>query len=125
MPGIAYRNIGIIADNPQAQCFGSVSHTNTDIAESDNAQGPARQFKASKAFLAGFDLFIQFAFATFELAHVIQRRIKIARGQQHTGQNQFLDSIGIGTGRIENGNTPLAHSGQRDIIHPRTGPPDG
>ncbi len=48
----------------------------------------------------------------------------IARGEQKTGDHQFLDAVGVGSRRVENRNSRLGASFHRDIVHADAGAGD-
>ena len=90
----------------------------TDGTQADNTQRFAAQLVASKT---GFFLFQQFGHFT-GIGHAMQRLgvgnagQHAACGQQHAGQNQLLDGVGIGTGRVEHHNAFFSVFRHRNVV---------
>ena len=55
---------------------------------------------------------------------VIHPRENVARSQQHAGDHQLLDRVGIGTRGVEDDDSLLAIFGDRNVVDARTGARD-
>ena len=76
-------------------------------------------------FLAVLDALFDFFVGTEQAIGEADCGNEIARGDQHSRQYQFLDSVGIRTRSVEYRNAALAHFRHWNIVGPRTRPADG
>jgi hypothetical protein len=53
-----------------------------------------------------------------------QRRREVARGEQHAGDDQLLDRVGVRAGRVEDRDAATAQRGDRDVVGAGAGPAD-
>ena len=122
LPGVADGDVRVVTDYPHPQRAGGVGDPDADGAQTDHTQGAVGQFGADELLLAGFDLLGQFGVAALQLAGIVPGGADVARRQQHAGDDQFLDGIGVGAGRIEHANALGGHLGHRDVVDTGPGP---
>ena len=51
-----------------------------------------------------------------EIFHMVHSVNDAARSEQHAAQDELLDGVGIGAGRVENGNAELCHARDGDVV---------
>ena len=124
IPGRFNGNVGIVTQHFHSQMGGHVGHLDTDGTQTDDAQLFAGQFRPHELFFAFFH----------QLGHVrlTGQRPRpgnalrhLAAAEYQTTQNQFLDGIGVGAGRIEHHNTTLTAFCHRNVVGARAGAGDG
>jgi hypothetical protein len=96
-----------------------------DRAEADDPEGAARQLEADEALLAGLDGPVKGGALLLQLLGEGPGLAQVARGQQHAGEHEFLDGIGVGAGSVEDRYAPPRQLRHRDVVHAGTGPGNG
>ena len=118
------RDIRVVTHNVHTQMHGGIGYHSADGAQTDDAQGLARQLRAGKSALALFDqlgnarLAIQ-GLGPLDTAH------HVTGGEEQAGQHQFLYGVGIGTGSVEDNDTFLGAIVHRDVVNTGAGTGDG
>ena len=124
LPGPFDGDCRVVADDFHAERQRDVRDFDTDCAQADHAQRLARQLEPDELLLARLDGLAESVAFFVETANIIARVADVSGGQQHSGDGELLDGIGIGAGRVENRHTAFAHGVDRNIVHPGPGTPD-
>ena len=124
VPGRVYGNIGVIAVDFHAQVDGRVGHTDADGAQADDAQLLAPDLGTRELFLLLFRHFGDIGILPVgpDPVHAFHN---VTGSQQHAREDQLLDAVGVGAGRIEDDNTFLGASVQGDVVDARARPGNG
>ena len=125
VPGVLHADARVEADDvqPQAEC--GIGHLDADGAQPDDAQGAAGQLEADELLLAGLDGGRDGGVVALKGVSEARRGDEVARGDEQARQNELLDGVGVGAGRVEHGDAPLGHGGDRDVVGAGTGAGDG
>ena len=116
MPGSVHRKVGIVAVNLHTQCAGRVCHTDTDCTKADNTQRLAHYLGAGKGALALFDHFGNLGAVALKGLFPLDGGNDPAGAYEHTGYNQFLNGVGVGTGGVENHDSCFTAAIERNIV---------
>ena len=123
-PGRVYGQIGVIAIDFHAKLSGRVGDHNADGTQADDAQSLALDLVSGESL---FGFFRDLAYIVligigpdpFRAAHDIPGR------QDQAGDDQLLDSVGVGAGRVKYNDTLFRAAFQRNVIDTGTGSGDG
>ena len=124
IPCALYTQVRVTADNLHTQPHGCIGNHTADGTQSDNAQHLAFDFVAGKAGLAFLHRFCG-VFVACQRSDPLDAVHNITGGKQQGAQRQFLDAVGIGTGRIEHHNACLCAGVQRNVVDAGARPRDG
>ena len=124
-PGCINGDLGIVAKYVHSQLDRHVSDQAADLAEADHAQRMAGQFEARKVFLAVLDLLLHRRICWIEGGNEAHRAADVPCRQQHAGDHQLLDGVGISAGRIEHRHAASRHRLDRDVVGSGAGATDG
>ena len=121
LPGALDRDGRVIADHLHPQGAGGIGHQDPDGPQPDDAQGTPGQLEADEGLLAGLHRLVDLAVRPGQPAGEAPGLGDVARRQQHPGQDQLLDRIGVGPGGVEDRHAQLGHARDRDIVDPGPG----
>ena len=124
-PGGFDGDFRVVADDLHAQRDRRFGELRADGAEADDAQRAAAQFVPDEIFLAGFDLLVQRLVVAAQAADEGQRRGEVARADEHAGDDQLLDRVGVGAGRVEDDDAAFAHRLDWNVVGAGAGAADG
>ena len=125
-PGGFHGQRGVVTDHLHAQFQRHVGDDGADRPEADHAQGAALDLAAGKAALF---LLQQGGHGGIlgdvgQPLYVVHAGEDVARGQQHAGEHQLLDRIGVGARGVEHHHAARAVFGDRDVVDARPGTGD-
>ena len=124
VPSRIHGYIRVVSEHIHAELDSRIGHTYTDGTQADHAELLAVKLRTCIGLLLflrhGSDLRIV-CFALYPMNAVYDP----AAGKEHTGQNQLLYTVGIGTRRIKDNDTFFRALLQRDVVHARAGSGNG
>ncbi len=121
LPRALHGDLRIEAEHAHAEQVRCIGDFDADRAEADDAERAARQLVADELLLALLDRLVELLVVALEPAHVLPRLADVARREEHAGDDQLLDRVGVGTRRVENGNAALRQTRDRDVVRARAG----
>ena len=124
LPRTLDRDGWIEADDIHAEAQGGIGDAHADRAKADDTQRSVGQFETGKVFLPGLDILVDLRVLAFKRTREIPCLPDVARRHQHAGKHEFLDSVGIGTGSVEDRHSELRHLLDRDVIDACARTPD-
>ena len=124
-PGGVDRDLGVVAEHVHAELDRRVGDQATDLAQADHAQRAAGQLVAGEALLAVLDRLVHVGNSRVKAGDKAQRRCDVARGQQHAGEHEFLDRVGVGARGVEDRHAARAHQAHRNVVGACAGAADG
>ena len=125
LPGVLDRHGRVEADDVEAEAEGRVGDLDADGAQADDAEGAAGQLEALELLLAGLDgLGHGVSVGVVELVGVAGRGDEVAGGDEDAREDELLDSVRVGAGRVEDRDAELGHPGDRDVVRAGAGAAD-
>ena len=123
-PRRVHRQIGVVAPHVHAQILGGVCDLGADGSQTDDAKRFAHDLRADVGRLAllhlgGHVLVAGDGVDPGDAAH------DVARGDQQRADGQLLDRLGVGPGRVENGDAGLGAALDRDVVRAHARARDG
>ena len=115
--------IRVAAVNIHAKAIGDVGDVGADCTEADDAQRFALQFRADKLRFAFFNGFGH-AFGSGQRFCPSNAVADFTGRQQKRTDGQFFDRIGVGAGRVENGDACFAAAVNRNVVDADAGAAD-
>ncbi len=108
----------VVAKHGHTQIDCHAGHHGADGAQADDTKRFTCQLLAGETLLLGFQQFghrcvIGHFIKGVDVGHARQNA---ARRQQHAGQNQLLDRVGVGAGRVEDNNATFSAVADRHVI---------
>jgi hypothetical protein len=122
-PGGIDGDFRVVADDIHAQAYRCIGNHRTDCAETDDTQRATGSSCPTNAFLPASTCLCRPRHRP-PAADEAHRRGQVARTHQHAGDDQFLDRVGIGAGRVEHHHATLAHRLDRDVVGTGAGATD-
>ena len=106
----------VVAEHVHAELDRGVGDQAADLAEADDAERVAGELEAGEGLLAVLDRACRRRRdRRSRPCDEAQRRREVARGEQHAGEHEFLDGVGVGARRVETG-TPRALSAATGML---------
>jgi hypothetical protein len=85
------------------------------VTQTNNSQSLALELSSSKHGLVFFDTFPRQTFLA-EFLHMINAINNPATTEQHAANDEFLDSVGVSTGRVEHRNTQFRAASDGHVV---------
>ena len=113
------RQVRVVPVDLHAEGDGRIGDQHADRAEADDAEFFAEDLRPGEGRLAFFDELGDGVALALQPLRPVRARDDAAGGQQQTGQHQFLDGVGVGTGGVEHDDALFAAEVDRDVVDAR------
>ena len=121
LPGVFHGDVGIVAQHVHAQRHARVGHQHADGAQADDAERLALQFGADELALALLHQLFHFRALAGERFAPLHAVDHLAGGEQHAGDDQLFNGVGVRARGVEDHDAALGQFVQRDVVHARAG----
>ena len=115
LPGTVDGHVRIETGHLHAECVRGVRDLDADRTEPDHTERPAGELRTHEALLLRLHALMQVV-ADAEPVHERQRVGEVACGEQHAGDDQFLDRVRVRARCVEHRHAARGKRRDRDIV---------